>query len=60
MCDKAGNVEHFLAKCTPGYLNNEGAGGPDSLRAALYGGERSNFFKMLEQWRANGFEGDFR
>jgi cyclohexanone monooxygenase len=60
MQDKAGNIEQVLAECTPGYLNNEGAGGPDSLRAALYGGGSIEFFEMLEQWRANGFEGDFK
>lgn len=59
MVAKAGNVEEILAACTPGYLNNEGSGGPDSLRAALYGGGSIEFYEMLAQWRANGLEEDF-
>ncbi len=44
--------------CTPGYLNNEGAGDMRSARAGAYMGRPFEYIERLEQWRADGtFEG---
>lgn len=59
MREKAVDVQQFLLECTPGYLNNEGSGGPDSLRAALYGGGSIEFFDLLAKWRQSELEKDF-
>ena len=44
--------------CTPGYYNNEGRPSPGAAQGAPYGGGSIQFFKLLEEWRAEGtFEG---
>lgn len=46
--------EQFLADCTPGYYNNEGQPEKRSLQNANYGAGSPAFFKVLEDWRAEG------
>ena len=46
--------EKFLADCTPGYYNNEGRPSERSLQDANYGAGSPAFFKVLEDWRAEG------
>jgi cyclohexanone monooxygenase len=46
--------EKFLADCTPGYYNNEGRPSERSLQDANYGAGSPAFFKVLEDWRADG------
>ena len=46
--------EKFLADCTPGYYNNEGRPSERSLQDANYGAGSPAFFKLLEEWRAEG------
>jgi cation diffusion facilitator CzcD-associated flavoprotein CzcO len=50
----ARNNEKFLADCTPGYYNNEGKPSQRSLQDANYGAGPVAFFKVLEDWRAEG------
>ena len=46
--------ESFFADCTPGYYNNEGKLGERSRQNGFYGGGSVQFFKILEEWRAEG------
>jgi cyclohexanone monooxygenase len=44
--------------CTPGYYNNEGKPNPHFAQAVAYGEGPIVFFKLLEEWRAEGnFDG---
>jgi cyclohexanone monooxygenase len=44
--------------CTPGYYNNEGRPSPGARQGAPYGGGSIKFFRILEDWRAEGtFDG---
>ena len=44
----------FLESCTPGYYNNEGKPGERSLHNGFYGAGPVAFFKVLDDWRADG------
>lgn len=45
----------FYEECTPGYYNNEGkVTDGTGYAAGLYGGGPVRFFKLLEDWRAEG------
>jgi cyclohexanone monooxygenase len=45
----------FYAECTPGYYNNEGKpGNPNGLFSGNYGAGPLPFFKLLDEWRADG------
>ena len=44
----------FLESCTPGYYNNEGKPAERSVQNGFYGGGSIAFFKLLEDWRAEG------
>jgi cyclohexanone monooxygenase len=44
----------FLEDCTPGYYNNEGKPGERSGQDGFYGGGSVQFFKVLQDWRAEG------
>ena len=45
----------FYAECTPGYYNNEGKpGNPNGLFSGNYGAGPIPFFRMLDEWRADG------
>lgn len=44
----------FLMECTPGCYNNEGSMLPQAARNAAYGGGSPAFFKILDDWRADG------
>ncbi len=44
----------FLEECTPGYYNNEGKPGPLNGQNGFYGGGSVQFFKVLDEWRAEG------
>lgn len=44
----------FLAECTPGYYNNEGAADLAAARESGYGGGAPAFMKLLREWRAKG------
>ena len=46
--------ESFLADCTPGYYNNEGKPQERSLQNTNYGLGPVAFYKLLEDWRAEG------
>jgi cation diffusion facilitator CzcD-associated flavoprotein CzcO len=46
--------EQFLADCTPGYYNNEGQPQARSLQNTNYGKGPVAFYKLLEDWRAEG------
>ena len=47
--------ERFYAACTPGYYNNEGKlGNPNGLFAGMYGAGPIRFFRLLDEWRADG------
>ncbi|MDF1831163.1 MAG: NAD(P)/FAD-dependent oxidoreductase [Porticoccaceae bacterium] len=51
----AGMGEKFYAECTPGYYNNEGKGNVgNGFLAGQYGGGPVEFFKILDDWRAEG------
>jgi len=53
--DKARLGERFYRECTPGYYNNEGKlGNPNGFFAGMYGAGPIVFFKLLEDWRADG------
>ncbi len=52
--DKASNAGDFLENCTPGYYNNEGKTSERSVQNGFYGGGSIEFFKILEDWRAEG------
>jgi cyclohexanone monooxygenase len=52
--DKARNVGDFFENCTPGYYNNEGKTSELSAQNGFYGGGSIEFFKILEDWRAEG------
>ena len=40
--------------CTPGYYNNEGKSSERGAQNGFYGGGSIEFFKILEDWRAEG------
>ncbi len=44
----------FLKECTPGYYNNEGMVSELAVQNGFYGGGSIAFFKILEDWRAEG------
>ncbi|MCZ6619037.1 MAG: NAD(P)/FAD-dependent oxidoreductase [Gammaproteobacteria bacterium] len=45
----------FYAECTPGYYNSEGEpGNRNGFFSEMYGAGPIQFFKVLEQWRAEG------
>jgi cyclohexanone monooxygenase len=44
----------FLEECTPGYYNNEGMPGALNGQNGFYGGGSVQFFRILEEWRAEG------
>ena len=53
--DKARLGERFYRECTPGYYNNEGKlGNPNGFFAGMYGAGPVVFFRLLEDWRADG------
>jgi cyclohexanone monooxygenase len=52
--EKARNVGDFLENCTPGYYNNEGRTSELGAQNGFYGGGSVEFFKILEDWRAEG------
>ena len=52
--DKARDAGDFLESCTPGYYNNEGQTSELSAQNGFYGGGSIEFFKILEDWRAEG------
>jgi cyclohexanone monooxygenase len=52
--DKAHNLGDFFENCTPGYYNNEGMTSERSVQNGFYGGGSIEFFKILENWRAEG------
>jgi cyclohexanone monooxygenase len=55
MRDKARITERFYGACTPGYYNNEGKlGNPNGFFAGMYGAGPIKFFRILEDWRADG------
>jgi cyclohexanone monooxygenase len=51
---KARDAGDFLENCTPGYYNNEGQTSERSAQNGFYGGGSVEFFKILEDWRADG------
>ncbi len=51
--DKARDAGDFLENCTPGYYNNEGQSSERSAQNGFYGGGSIEFFKILEDWRAD-------
>ena len=45
----------FYRECTPGYYNSEGKSGNNSgFFSDMFGGSPIKFFRMLEDWRADG------
>jgi cyclohexanone monooxygenase len=44
----------FLESCTPGYYNNEGKPGALNGQNGFYGGGSVQFFRLLDEWRAEG------
>ena len=52
--DKARDTGDFLENCTPGYYNNEGRTGDRSAQNGFYGGGSIDFFRILQEWRAEG------
>ncbi|MFV0259560.1 MAG: flavin-containing monooxygenase [Acidimicrobiales bacterium] len=55
MKDKARLGQRFYAECTPGYYNNEGKlGNPNGFFAGTYGAGPIRFFRLLDEWRADG------
>ena len=45
----------FYRECTPGYYNSEGKRGNNSgFFSNMFGGSPIKFFRMLEDWRADG------
>jgi cyclohexanone monooxygenase len=52
--EKARDVGDFFENCTPGYYNNEGKTSELSAQNGFYGGGSIEFFKILEDWRAEG------
>jgi cyclohexanone monooxygenase len=44
----------FLEECTPGYYNNEGKPGALNGQNGFYGGGSVQFFRVLDEWRAEG------
>jgi len=52
--EKARDAGSFLEDCTPGYYNNEGKATERSAQNGFYGGGSVEFFKLLEEWRADG------
>jgi cyclohexanone monooxygenase len=51
---KARLGEKFFEECTPGYYNNEGDLRGRSAQNGFYGGGSPEFFRILEEWRADG------
>ena len=51
---KARDAGDFLETCTPGYYNNEGRTSELGAQNGFYGGGSVEFFKILEDWRAEG------
>ncbi|MHB8530657.1 MAG: flavin-containing monooxygenase, partial [Caulobacteraceae bacterium] len=51
MKEKAPPIREFLAECTPGYLNNEGAVSDSALRLTIYGGGSIEYAEILKAWR---------
>jgi cyclohexanone monooxygenase len=51
---KAQLATEFFENCTPGYYNNEGKTSERSTQNGFYGGGSIEFFKILEEWRAEG------
>jgi cyclohexanone monooxygenase len=47
-------AREFLEDCTPGYYNNEGKPGALNGQNGFYGGGSVQFFRILEEWRAEG------
>ncbi len=54
ICKLARMGERFYAECTPGYYNNEGQNELRNPKNTSYGGKSERFFKILEDWRAEG------
>jgi len=52
--EKAQVTGDFFENCTPGYYNNEGKSSERSAQDGFYGGGSPAFFKILEDWRAEG------
>ena len=46
--------KRFYAECTPGYYNEEGKENGSGFFSGQYGGGAPEFFKILEDWRADG------
>ncbi|MEI7546480.1 MAG: NAD(P)/FAD-dependent oxidoreductase [Actinomycetota bacterium] len=57
--DKAPDRKEFLAACTPGRDNYEGAN-TRPAQNALYGGTPREYFEILEKWRQAGDLAGFR
>jgi cyclohexanone monooxygenase len=51
---KARLATEFFENCTPGYYNNEGKMSERSTQNGFYGGGSIEFFRILEEWRAEG------
>jgi cyclohexanone monooxygenase len=55
MRSKARLGVRFYEACTPGYYNNEGKlGNPNGFFAGMYGAGPVAFFRLLDEWRADG------
>lgn len=52
--EKARDTGDFFENCTPGYYNNEGRTGEQNAQNGFYGGGSVEFFRLLEEWRADG------
>ena len=52
--EKARNTGDFFESCTPGYYNNEGKLSELAVQNGFYGGGSPEFFRILEEWRAEG------
>ena len=53
LIDKSQDIRHFLANCTPSYLNGEGDV-DNSFVANTYGGGPIEFTHIIQQWRKAG------
>ncbi len=61
MQEKMPPIHEFLAECTPGYLNNEGAVNESALRLSIYGGGSIEYAEVLKMWRnGNAVERDLQ
>ena len=52
--EKARDTGDFFENCTPGYYNNEGRSAEQNAQNGFYGGGSIEFFRLLDEWRADG------